>query len=56
MPDLRGLSMRAALNKVRALELMVAVSGSGKVVEQRPKSGAVVERGDACLLIFSSNL
>ena len=56
MPDLRGLSMRAALNKVRALELLVTVSGSGGVVNQRPKSGAVVEKGDTCFLIFSPNL
>jgi cell division protein FtsI (penicillin-binding protein 3) len=52
MPDLRGLSMRAALNTVRALQLPVAVSGTGKVVDQRPSPGTIVEKGDVCSLTF----
>ena len=52
MPDLRGLSIRTALNRVRALELLVAVSGSGRVVDQRPSPGTIVEKGDACFLTF----
>ncbi len=52
MPDLRGLSIRAALNRVRALELLVAVSGSGRVVDQRPRPGTIVGKGDACFLTF----
>jgi len=52
MPDLRGLSMRAALNRVRALELAVTVSGTGRVVDQRPRPGIIVEKGDACFLSF----
>jgi cell division protein FtsI (penicillin-binding protein 3) len=50
MPNLGGLSIRAALNKVRALELSVAVSGSGRVVDQRPRPGTIVGKGDACFL------
>jgi cell division protein FtsI (penicillin-binding protein 3) len=50
MPDLRGLSMRAALNRVKALELLVSVSGSGRVVDQRPRPGTVVGNGDVCSL------
>jgi len=50
MPDLRGLSMRAALNRIRALQLPVAVSGTGRVVDQRPGPGTTVEKGDACFL------
>jgi cell division protein FtsI (penicillin-binding protein 3) len=52
MPDLRGLSIRAALNTVRALQLPVAVSGTGKVVDQRPSPGTRVEKGDVCSLTF----
>ncbi|MFQ5841812.1 MAG: penicillin-binding protein [Thermodesulfobacteriota bacterium] len=52
MPDLRGLSIRSALNRVRALELLVAVSGSGRVVDQRPTPGTAVGKGDACFLTF----
>jgi len=52
MPDLSGLSIRAALNRVRGLELLVAVSGSGKVAHQRPRPGTIVGKGDACFLTF----
>lgn len=53
MPDLRGLSMRVALNQVRALQLAVRLSGTGRVVGQHPGPGTTVEKGDACLLTFS---
>ncbi len=52
MPDLRRLSIRAALNRVRDLELLVAVSGSGRMVHQRPRPGTIVEKGNACFLTF----
>jgi cell division protein FtsI (penicillin-binding protein 3) len=52
MPDLRGLSMRAALNRVRALELPVMVSGSGRVVDQIPTPGTALEKGGSCFLTF----
>jgi cell division protein FtsI (penicillin-binding protein 3) len=50
MPDLRGLSMRAALNRIRSLDVTVTVSGSGRVVQQRPQPGTMVENGNTCLL------
>lgn len=52
MPDLRGLSMRVALNRVRALQLPVRLSGTGRVVDQHPGPGTTVERGDVCFLTF----
>jgi len=53
MPDMRGLSMRVAFNRVRALELKLKVSGSGRVVDQHPRPGTVVKNGDVCFLTFS---
>jgi hypothetical protein len=50
MPDLRGLSMRSALNKVQALQLPAKVSGTGRVIDQHPSAGTRVEKGDACFL------
>jgi cell division protein FtsI (penicillin-binding protein 3) len=50
MPDLRGLSMRAALNRIRSLNVTVTVSGSGRVVHQRPQPGTMVEKGNTCFL------
>jgi cell division protein FtsI (penicillin-binding protein 3) len=54
MPDLTGLSMRNALSRIEGKGLIIKVSGNGKVVEQNPKPGVVVEKGDICYLRFRS--
>jgi beta-lactam-binding protein with PASTA domain len=55
MPDLTGLSMRNALSRIEGKGLIIKVSGNGKVVDQAPKAGVVVERGDICYLKFHSS-
>jgi cell division protein FtsI (penicillin-binding protein 3) len=54
MPDLTGLSMRNALSRMEGRGLIIKVSGNGKVVEQAPRPGTVIERGDICFLKFRS--
>ena len=54
MPDLSGLSMRNALSRMEGRGLIIKVSGNGKVVEQAPRPGTVIERGDICFLKFRS--
>lgn len=54
MPDLKGLSMRNALSRIEGRGLIIKVSGNGKVVDQTPQPGTVVERGDICFLKFRS--
>ncbi len=54
MPDLTGLSMRNALSRMEGKGLIIRVSGNGKVVEQAPKAGTVIEKGDICYLKFQS--
>jgi cell division protein FtsI (penicillin-binding protein 3) len=54
MPDLTGLSMRNALSRVEGRGLIIKVSGNGKVVEQTPRPGTVIEKGDICFLKFRS--
>ena len=54
MPDLIGLSMRNALSRMEGKGLIIRVSGNGKVVEQNPRPGTVVEKGDLCYLKFQS--
>jgi cell division protein FtsI (penicillin-binding protein 3) len=54
MPDLSGLSMRNALSRMEGRGLIIKVSGNGKVVEQAPRPGTVIERGDICYLRFRS--
>jgi cell division protein FtsI (penicillin-binding protein 3) len=54
MPDLTGLSMRNALSRIEGKGLIIKVSGNGKVVEQNPRPGTVIEKGDLCYLKFQS--
>jgi beta-lactam-binding protein with PASTA domain len=54
MPDLTGLSMRNALSRMEGKGMIIKVSGNGKVVEQIPRPGIVVERGDICYLKFQT--
>lgn len=54
MPDLTGLTMRSALTRIERKGLIVKVSGKGKVVEQSPRAGTVIEKGDICFLKLQS--
>ena len=54
MPDLTGLSMRNALSRIEGKGLIIKLSGNGKVVEQTPKPGIMIEKGDICYLKFHS--
>jgi cell division protein FtsI (penicillin-binding protein 3) len=54
MPDLTGLSMRNALSRIEGKGLIIKLSGNGKVVEQTPKAGTMIEKGDICYLKFQS--
>ena len=45
MPDLTGLSARAALVATRDAELELELEGTGRVVEQSRRPGRIVERG-----------
>jgi cell division protein FtsI (penicillin-binding protein 3) len=56
MPDLTGLSMRNALSRIEGKGLVIKVSGNGKVVDQVPRPGSVIEKGDICFLKFRSPL
>jgi cell division protein FtsI/penicillin-binding protein 2 len=46
LPDLRGLSIRAARRQVTSLGLVLSFEGSGVVREQSPRPGASMHRGD----------
>ncbi len=50
MPDLHGLSARDAIRAVMPLGLTPRIDGDGFVVEQSPRAGAALGRGDACVL------
>lgn len=52
MPDLRGASLRKALQVLNQYDLKVRIQGVGRVVEQRPEAGTTLN-GDECVLILS---
>jgi len=52
MPDLTGLPKRAALSRIEGKGLIIKVSGIGNLIEQVPRAGTVIERGDFCYLKF----
>jgi len=54
MPDLIGLSMRSALSRIEGRGLIIRVSGNGRLVEQVPRPGAVIDKGEICYLKFES--
>ena len=54
MPDLSGLSLRQVLRKTGGLSLRLKVSGSGRVVAQRPAPGTPVFAGAVCQVYLTS--
>ena len=53
MPDLQGRSAREAAIAAARRGLVVELSGSGRVVEQSPAPGMVIESGHTCRLTLS---
>ncbi len=51
VPDLHGMSVRSAINRLTAEKLDVAVVGSGVVVHQSPEANAPVKQGERIVLI-----
>lgn len=51
MPDLRGLSLRKALRGLQPFEVLVEISGSGRVVEQEPRAGGALTGGECRLAL-----
>ena len=51
MPDLRGLSIRSALELAGRLGMRIRISGTGMVRDQYPKPGRNVSRNKECVLI-----
>jgi cell division protein FtsI (penicillin-binding protein 3) len=50
MPDLLGLSARDALRTLMQVGLTPRLDGDGFVIDQSPRAGALLTRGDTCVL------
>jgi len=48
IPELRGLSMRKAMNTLSNQGIVPDMIGSGKVAWQSPSPGTLVQSGDIC--------
>ena len=48
IPELRGLSMRNAMNKLNTKGIVSRMIGSGKVAWQNPAPGTLVQTGTIC--------
>ncbi|MBW2121703.1 MAG: transpeptidase family protein, partial [Deltaproteobacteria bacterium] len=53
MPDLSGLTLRAALRGLVERNLDIRVSGEGVLFEQNPRPGARLKEGGTCYLKFA---
>ncbi|MFW5966234.1 MAG: penicillin-binding protein [Persicimonas sp.] len=53
VPDLRGMTLRAALNEVRSRGLLPRTEGWGRVVSQEPEPGTSLEEADVLRLELS---
>jgi len=56
VPDLSGLTLRAAMQKTTGLGLEPVLLGNGLVVAQRPEPGTRVPRGSRIWVEFRSAL
>jgi cell division protein FtsI (penicillin-binding protein 3) len=52
MPDVKGLTMRAALDVLSRHDLILEYQGSGVAMVQDPPEGTVVERGELARVVF----
>ena len=50
MPDLKGLSLKDALEIAGNIRMNVEYNGMGRVVAQSPKAGEQLRKGQICLL------
>ncbi len=54
MPDLRGRSLRSALDAVSGFGLRLRVKGAGTVKNQSPMPGTKIKRGICCTIVCST--
>jgi cell division protein FtsI (penicillin-binding protein 3) len=54
MPDIKGLTMREALDLLSRHELVLEYQGSGVATRQEPASGALVAKGEVATVVFEA--
>jgi cell division protein FtsI (penicillin-binding protein 3) len=56
VPDVRGMSVRMAMNKLYEAGIDVKIKGNGFVIAQYPKAGKPVKNGERCVIQCRPNL
>lgn len=56
VPDVRGMSVRMAMNKLYEAGIDVKIKGSGFVVAQYPRAGKAMKNGERCVIQCRPNL
>ena len=50
VPEIRGFSMRKAMRVLRSFDLNFKIQGTGKVLWQSPRPGAIVKKETICVV------
>ncbi|MCX7698272.1 MAG: penicillin-binding transpeptidase domain-containing protein [Candidatus Goldbacteria bacterium] len=53
MPDIGGLPIRTVIEILNSIGLKVKCNGSGFAISQHPKPGAVIKKGQLCIIDFA---
>lgn len=56
MPDLRGLSLKDALEAMSSVRMPVEISGKGRVLEQFPEPSTMISKGQTCKLVLKEKV
>jgi cell division protein FtsI (penicillin-binding protein 3)/stage V sporulation protein D (sporulation-specific penicillin-binding protein) len=56
MPDLRGLSLKEALEAMSLIRMPVEFSGKGRVLEQFPEPSTMISKGQTCKLVLKEKV
>lgn len=56
IPDVRGMSVRMAMNKLYEAGIDVKIKGNGFVIAQFPRAGTAVKTGERCIIQCRSNV
>lgn len=56
MPAIAGKSLRHGLQAIQHIEARVKIVGSGLIVDQQPRAGARIQKGDLCVLKLENTL
>ena len=55
VPNLKGKSLKKAIDIINRIGLKIKIEGSGRVVSQKPSAGTILQPKDICLVKLIKN-